>query len=189
MQQHTDQYYIDNILQGDTQAFGVLVERYQGYIYTIVLRMVRVKEEAEEISQDTFIKAYQSLASFRGESKFSSWLYSIAYRKALDSIRKNKKYKVTELNEEITEGSIETIENALSYMEDKERKELIQKSILKLPEQEAAIITLYYFQEQSIKEIAKITELTEDNIKVKLYRSRKKMFTLLQNSEVFKMYN
>jgi len=188
MHQHTDQYYIDKILQGDSQAFGVLVERYQTYVYTIVLRMVRIKEEAEEIAQDTFIKAYQSIASFRGESKFSSWLYSIAYRKALDNIRKNKKYKASELNEEITEGSIEIIENALSFIEDKERKEMIQQCILKLPEQEAAIITLYYFQEQSVKEISKITQLTEDNIKVKLYRSRKKMFTLLQNSEVFKMY-
>jgi RNA polymerase sigma-70 factor (ECF subfamily) len=186
MQQHTDQYYIDKILQGDTQAFEVLVERYQSYIYTIVVRMVRVKEEAEEIAQDTFIKAYQSIASFRGESKFSSWLYSIAYRKALDSIRKNKKYKAAELNEEITEGSIEIIENALTYIEDKEKKELIQKCILKLPEQEAAIITLFYFEEQSIKEIAKITQLTEDNIKVKLYRSRKKCllcFNILKYSK------
>lgn len=143
MHQNTDQYYIDKILQGDTQAFGVLVERYQTYVYTIVLRMVRVKEEAEEIAQDTFIKAYQSIESFRGESKFSSWLYSIAYRKALDSIRKNKKYKAVELNEEITEGSIEIIENALSYMEDKERKKVIQECILKLPEVEAGLITLY----------------------------------------------
>ena len=189
MQQHTDQYYIDKILQGDTQAFAVLVERYQGYIYTIVLRMVRVKEEAEEIAQDTFIKAYQSIASFRGESKFSSWLYSIAYRKALDSIRKNKKYKAAELNEEITEGSIEIIENGLTFLEDKERKKMIQQCIMKLPEQEAAIITLFYFEEQSIKEIAKITQLSEDNIKVKLYRSRKKMFTLIKNFEEFKMYN
>ena len=189
MQQHTDQYYIDRILQGDTQAFAVLVERYQGYIYTIVLRMVRVKEEAEEIAQDTFIKAYQSIASFRGESKFSSWLYSIAYRKALDSIRKNKKYKAAELNEEITEGSIEIIENGLTFLEDKERKKMIQQCIMKLPEQEAAIITLFYFEEKSIKEIAKITQLSEDNIKVKLYRSRKKMFTLIKNFEEFKMYN
>ena len=187
MHQHTDQYYIDKMIQGDTQAFAVLVEKYQSYIYTIVLRMVRVKEEAEEIAQDTFIKAYQSIESFRGESKFSSWLYSIAYRKALDSIRKNKKYKAVELNEEITEGSIETIENALSYMEDKERTKVIQECILQLPEVEAGLITLYYFEEKSVKEIAVITKLKEDNIKVKLYRTRKKMFTLLQNFEVFKI--
>jgi len=180
MEPNTDQHLIDKTLKGDTRAFGELVERYQGFVFTIVIRIVKVREEAEEVAQDSFIKAFQSLESYRGESKFSSWLYSIAYRKALDALRKNKKHSSLELIEEITEGECSTIENALSYLEDQERKEAIQECILQLPEQEAAIITLFYFEEQSIKEIAKITQLTEDNIKVKLYRSRKKLFTLLK---------
>jgi len=180
MEPNTDQYLIDKTLKGDTRAFGELVERYQAFVFTIVLRIVKVREEAEEVTQDSFIKAFQSLATYRGESKFSSWLYSIAYRKALDAIRKNKKHSSLELIEEITEGDCSVIENALSYIEDQERKEVIQKCILELPEQEAAIITLFYFEEQSIKEIAEIVQLSEDNIKVKLYRSRKKLFTLLK---------
>jgi len=180
MEPNTDQHLIDKTLKGDTRAFGELVERYQAFVFTIVIRIVKVREEAEEVAQDSFIKAFQSLASYRGESKFSSWLYSIAYRKGLDAIRKNKKYSSLELIEEITEGDCSVIENALSYIEDQERKEVIQKCILKLPEQEAVIISLFYFEEQSIKEIAEITQLTEDNIKVKLYRSRKKLFTLLK---------
>ena len=158
----------------------MLVEKYQGYVFTIVLRMVKVREEAEEVSQDTFVKAFESLASFRGESKFSSWLYSIAYRKALDRIRKNKKYRASELLEEITESDAGSVENALQQLEDKERKEQIQYCIMQLPEIDAALVTLYYFEDQSVKEIAAITELSEENIKVKLYRSRKKLFTLLQ---------
>ena len=85
-----------------------------------------------------------------------------------------------ELVEDITEKEVETIDNALHYLLDKERKAIIQESILALPEQEAAIITLYYFEDQSVKEIAEITDLSEDNIKIKLYRSRKKLFTLLK---------
>jgi RNA polymerase sigma-70 factor (ECF subfamily) len=139
----------------------------------------KVKEEAEEVAQDTFIKAYESLSSFRGDSKFSSWLYSIAYRKALDALRKNKKNNI-ELIEEITEDDTSSIENALTYIEEKERKEVIQRCIKELPEQEAVIITFFYFEELSIKEISKITELSEDNVKVKLFRSRKKLFTLLK---------
>jgi len=181
MQPNTDPYLIEQTLKGDTKAFGELVERYQAFVYTIVIRIVKVREEAEEVAQDTFIKAFQSLSSYRGESKFSSWLYSIAYRKALDAIRKNKKNSSLELIEEITEGDCSVIENALSYIEDQERSEVIKKCILELPEQEAVIITLFYFEEQSIKEIAKITQLTEDNIKVKLYRSRKKLFSLLKH--------
>ena len=146
MQPNTDPYLIEQTLQGDTKAFGELVERYQAFVYTIVIRIVKVREEAEEVAQDTFIKAFQSLSSYRGESKFSSWLYSIAYRKALDALRKNKKNNSLELIEEITEGDCSVIENALSYIEDQERSEVIKKCILELPEKEAAIITLFYFE-------------------------------------------
>jgi len=180
MKPNTDQYLIDKTLKGDTRAFGELVEQYQAFVFTIVIRIVKVREEAEEIAQDTFIKAFQSIATYRGESKFSSWLYSIAYRKALDAIRKNKKKSSLELIEEITEGECSVIENALTYIEDKERKEVIQKCILQLSEQGAAIITLFYFEDQSIKEIAAITKLSEDNVKIRLYRGRKKLFTLLK---------
>lgn len=180
MHQDTDQYYISKTLKGDSQAYSFLVEKYQNFVYTIVIRMVKVKEEAEEVSQDTFIKAFQSLSSYRGESKFSTWLYSIAYRKALDRIRKNNKINTSELIEEITESNFESIENALHYIQEQERNEIIKKCILQLKEQEAAIITFYYYEDLTVKEIAKITQLTEDNIKVKLHRSRKKLFSLLK---------
>ena len=88
----TDQHHIEQTLAGDPQAFGELVRRYQDYVFTVVNRMVQHREEAQEITQDTFVKAYSSLKSFRGESKFSSWLYTIAYRKALDRLKKNKRY-------------------------------------------------------------------------------------------------
>jgi len=180
MHQDTDQYYISETLKGDSRAYSFLVEKYQNFVYTIVIRMVKVKEEAEEVSQDTFIKAFQSLSSYRGESKFSTWLYSIAYRKALDRIRKNNKINTTELIEEITESNFESIENALHYIQEQERNEIIKKCILQLKEQEAAIITFYYYEDLTVKEIAKITQLTEDNIKIKLHRSRKKLFSLLK---------
>jgi RNA polymerase sigma factor (sigma-70 family) len=91
MQPRNEPYLIEKVLQGDSTAFGQLVQKYQAFVFTIVIRIVKVREEAEEVAQDTFIKAYESLSSFRGDSKFSSWLYSIAYRKALDALRKNKK--------------------------------------------------------------------------------------------------
>lgn len=181
MKPSTDQYFIDLCLKGDTNSFGTLVERYQDFVFTIAYRIVKSIEEAEEVAQDTFIKAYESLASFRGDSKFSSWLYSIAYRKALDSLRKNNKYRASEIIDDITEGDVNEIDNALQYLQDKERKEAIQNCILKLSEDEAAIITFYYFEEQSVREIAHITGFSEDNIKVKLYRSRKKLFSLLKH--------
>ena len=177
----TDKQLIEQTLKGDTSSFGILVERYQNFVFTIAFRIMKVREEAEEVAQDSFIKAYESLNSFRGESKFSSWLYSIAYRKALDALRKNKKYKASEIIDDITEGEVSGIEDALHYLEDEERKKAIQDCILKLSEDEATIITLYYFQDQSVREISTITGLSEDNIKVKLYRSRKKLFGFLKH--------
>lgn len=176
-----DQEYIQQTLQGDVQSFGFLVEKYQDFVFTIAYRVVKTREEAEEVAQDSFVKAFQSLASYRGDAKFSSWLYSIVYRKALDSLRKNKKYEASELIEDITEGDALSVDNALHYLEAEERKKVIQECILKLSEEEAVIVTLYYFEDQSVREIAVVTALSEENIKVKLYRSRKKLFTLLKH--------
>ena len=180
MNHQSDQYYIDLVLQGDHQSFATLVSRYQQLVYTVVYRVVKNREQAEEIAQDTFVKAYTSLSGFRGESAFSSWLYMIAYRKALDAIKANKRIIRSDRIEEIVENEIGPIHDALEYMQEQERKEIIRKSILKLPEDEAVIITLYYFEEKSVKEIVEIVGLSADNIKIKLYRSRKKLYSILK---------
>ena len=181
MNHQSDQYYIRLILEGKTNVFAILVERYQDMVYTVAHRMVRNKEEAEEIAQDTFIKAFKVLDTYRGDSKFSTWLYTIVYRKSLDGIKKKKRTRVFELIEEISESDIELVHDALSYIQDKERKQIISYSIKKLAEDEAVIVTLYYFEEKSIKEIKEIINLTENNIKIKLYRSRKKLYSILKH--------
>ncbi len=178
----TDQYHIDQTLAGNTNAFGVLVERYQDYIFTIVVRMVRNHEEAQEIAQDTFVKAYQSLDKFRGESKFSSWLYTIAYRKTLDRIKQQKRMVGSDDLDSCHEGDLGDVTNALDYMLLEERKSVINSAIESLAPDVAAIITYYYYEELSVKEIVDITGLGADNIKVKLFRGRKKLFTLLKQS-------
>lgn len=180
MTTQTDHQLIEQTLQGNSQAFSVLVERYQTFVFTIAVRMLRHREEAEGVAQDSFIKAFEALSSYRGEAKFSSWLYAIVYRKALDRIRKNNQSRTLDLVEEITESETEDIENALHFLQLQERNDLIKKGIAQLPEQEAAIVTFFYFEELSIKEITEITTLSEDNVKIKLHRSRKKLFTLLK---------
>ncbi|MCH4821610.1 RNA polymerase sigma factor [Gramella lutea] len=180
MTKNTDQYLIDRTLEGNINSFGELVDRYQNFVFTIAIRILKVSEEAEEVAQDSFIKAYDSLSTFRGDSKFSTWLYRIVYHKSLDRVKKNNRQRTYELNEEITEDSLDNLENGLEFMVKEERSRIIKTCIDKLPEEDAAIITLYYFEEQSVKEISKVTDLSEDNIKIKLYRSRKKLFNLLE---------
>lgn len=180
MTKNTDQYLIDRTLEGNINSFGELVDRYQNFVFTIAKRILKVSEEAEEVAQDSFIKAFDSLSTFRGESKFSTWLYRIVYHKSLDRIKKNNRHRTYEINEEITADRLDSIENGLEFLMNEERSRLIKSCIAKLPEDDAAIITLYYYEEQSVKEISKVTDLSEDNVKIKLYRSRKKLFNLLE---------
>ena len=95
MDKLSDQHYINQIIQGNTNVFGVLVDRYKEMIFTLALKMIKNREEAEEISQDTFIKIYNSLNKFKGDSKFSTWIYKIAYNTCLDRLKKNKKEENT----------------------------------------------------------------------------------------------
>lgn len=180
MTTNNDQHYIDKILQGDVKAFAILVDRYKDLIFTLALRMVKNREEAEEVSQDTFIKVYKSLNKFKGDSKFSTWIYRVGYNTCLDQLKKNKREQQTVAIDEFTEHQIKTLDNALESMELQERKQAIQDCLQLLPSEDSYLITLYYFEELSLDEIAKVIGLTANNIKVKLFRSRKKLATIFK---------
>lgn len=180
MDKLSDQHYINQIMQGDTNVFSVLVDRYKEMIFTLALKMVKNREEAEEVSQDTFIKIYNSLNKFKGDSKFSTWIYKIAYNTCLDSLKKNKKEENTILIDEFSDYLVKTLDNALSALEDKERKQTIQNCLNLLSREENFLLTLYYFDDQNLDEIAKIMDINSNNVKVKLFRSRKKLAVILK---------
>lgn len=175
-----DQHYINLITNGDTNAFSVLVDRYKDLVYTLAIRMLKNREEAEEVSQDTFIKAYKSLNRFKGDSKFSTWIYRIAYNTSLDQLKKNKKHFNDVAIDEFTEHQVKTIDNALSQLEDEEQNQAIKKCIEQLPSDDAFLLTLYYFEDQTLEEISKVIGLTANNVKVKLFRSRKKLAIIMK---------
>lgn len=175
-----DQHYINLVLEGDTHAFSTLVGRYKDLVFTLALRMLKNTEEAEEIAQDAFIKVYKSLAKFKGDSKFSTWIYKVTYNTCLDRIKKNKKYFNNVAINEFTEHEIKTIDNALNYLEQEEYKQSIKDCIAMLPSDDAFLLTLYYFEELSLDEISKTIDLTANNVKVKLFRSRKKLAHILR---------
>ncbi|MEJ2162096.1 MAG: sigma-70 family RNA polymerase sigma factor, partial [Robiginitalea sp.] len=87
----SDTDLIEEVLKGNTRVYAELMERYQHMVYTLAVRMLLNRELAEEATQDIFIKAYRSLASFRGDSKFSTWLYRVAYHKILDIVAREKR--------------------------------------------------------------------------------------------------
>ena len=175
-----DQHYINLIINGDTNAFAILVDRYKDLVYTLTLRMMKNREEAEEVSQDTFIKAYKSINRFKGDSKFSTWIYRIAYNTSLDRLKKNRKHFNDVAIDEFTEHQVKTIDNALSQLENEEKNQAIQQCLAQLPSDDAFMLTLYYFEDQSLDEISKTVGLTPNNVKVKLFRSRKKLATIMK---------
>ena len=175
-----DQHYIDKVLQGETNAFAVLVDRYKDMIFTLGLKMVKNREEAEEVAQDTFIKIYNSLTKFKGESKFSTWIYKIAYNTCLDRLKKSKKDDLNISIDEFSSHLIKTMDNALSALEDKERKQAIQNCLNLLPREDNFLLTLFYFEDQNLEEIGKVMNINANNVKVKLFRSRQKLATILK---------
>ena len=163
-----DQHYIDKILRGETNSFAVLVNRYKDMIFTLALKMVKNREEAEEVAQDTFIKIYNSLGKFKGDSKFSTWIYKIAYNTCLDRLKKNKKEDLNISIDEFSAHLIKTMDNALSALEERERKQTIQNCLNLLPGEENFLLTLFYFEDQSLEEIGKIMNINANNFTLTL---------------------
>jgi RNA polymerase sigma factor (sigma-70 family) len=175
-----DQYYITKIVEGDTKAFAVLVDRYKDLVFTLALRMLKNREEAEEVSQDAFIKVFKSLNKFKGDSKFSTWIYRITYNSCLDVLKKYKQEYQWVTIDEFTERQVVTLDNAFDALVGKEQRQVIEDCLQRLPNEDSFLLTLYYFEEQSLDEISKIMGLTANNVKVKLFRSRKKLTSILK---------
>ena len=175
-----DQDLIAKVLDGDTNAFSVLVNRYKDLVFSLSLKMLKNREEAEEISQDAFIKVYKSLHKFKGDSKFSTWIYKVVYNSCLDRLKQYKKNYALVPIDEFNENQVKTLDNAFDALVSQDRKNAIQACLNKLPSEDSFLLTLYYFEEQSLEEISKIVGLTGNNVKVKLFRSRKKLATILK---------
>lgn len=180
MDELNDQHYIKLIIGGDINAFAILVDRYKNLVFTLSLKMLASREEAEEVSQDVFIKIYKSLSGFKTESKFSTWLYRITYNTCLDRLRTTKRTAYLVAVEDFEAQEVTSLMNALDTIEEKERKQMIQKCLDLLPAEDNFLLTLYYFQENSLKEISKIMGINENNVKIKLFRSRRKLAGILK---------
>jgi RNA polymerase sigma factor (sigma-70 family) len=181
MSNEDDQHYIRLVSDGNTNAFAALVERYKDMVFTLSLKMLKDREEAEELSQDTFVKMYQSLSKFNGESKFSTWLYKVAFNTCLDRLKKNKRLQPVAALDEFAEKETISLMNVLDSIEEKERTQMIKNCLHLLPGEDSFLLTLYYFDDQSLEEIATIIGITPNNVKIRLYRCRKKLATLLKD--------
>ncbi|MGC6431055.1 MAG: RNA polymerase sigma factor [Jejuia sp.] len=175
-----DQIIINQILEGNPQAFSLLVDRYKNLVFNLTLRMMKHQEEAEEVAQDVFIKVVKSLPKFKGDAKLSTWIYKIAYNACLDALKKSSR-KYQEISIDKYEGyDISVIDNAFEKLAKEEREDAIKWCIQQLSSEDSSILSLYYFEELSLDEISKVIGLKPNNIKVKLHRARKRLAVVMK---------
>ncbi len=180
MQFHDDIYYIEKVIGGDITAFSYLVEKHKRTSYTFALKLLKVPEDAEEVAHDGFVKAYQSLKDFRHESKFTTWLFKIIFNLAVSRLRK-KKLEVTSIDDDkFNSYNVAESENLFNSLTSKEQNLMVREAVDRLPDDERAVITLFYLNECSVKEITDITGFSEANVKVKLFRARKRLWEMLK---------
>jgi len=175
MDNSEDQVHIDGVKNGDPASYSFLVDKYKYMAYTIALKIVRNAEDAQDAAQESFLKAYQQIHQFEGRSKFSTWLYTIVYRTSLSKLKDNRIVTLSisdDMNENYTDDYTAPQHEQLQI---KEQQRLVKQAIHKLPPTEALLITLFYLSENTVKEIHEITGLSITNIKIKLFRARRKL--------------
>ncbi|MBL7743580.1 MAG: RNA polymerase sigma factor [Chitinophagaceae bacterium] len=188
-----DNEIISLVLRGDQQAYATLVSRYQNYVFTLSLRFTKNREDAEEVAQDIFIKAYKALADFKGNSKFSTWLYTIVNNTCITFLRK-KRLETHSLDKEGVFEVADSQDSGLraNMVEQKSKVAMVNNAINMLNPDDAEIITLFYKSEQSLEEIAQILGLETNTAKVRLHRARTRLKEKMEkhfSEEVRDIYN
>jgi len=178
-----DIIYIEQILDGNSNAYSYIVDRHKDKAFNLSFRICGSREEAEEIAQDSFLKAYRSLGSFKMQSSFATWFYRIVYNTAISHVRIKKKGILSledfpaDANDFIGTSSSE------EEAEREYRSALLNFALQKIKEEERGLITLFYYEEMSSDEITEITGISKSNLKVKLFRARQKMLEIIENVE------
>lgn len=165
---------LKRIAEGEKEIFGELVLRHQDFIFNVVSKYVRIEEEARDLTQDVFLKAYENIEKFRGESKVSSWLYRIAYNLSMNWSER-RAGRETQLDDELAETIAEPPSLAEEIFEREEQLARITEILSELPEKYRAVISLYYFEDRSYQEISEALGLPINTVKIHLLRAKERL--------------
>jgi len=185
MPHNDDPILISQVLNGHTAAFSILVDRYKDLAYTIALKILRNHEDAEETAMDAFLKAFQALKTFKGNARFSTWLYRIVFNSAISKTRQKREFFSHIDNFQPYEAISEESPFAdLHKVNVDEQVEVMEKAMKKLDDDESLLLEMYYRHDCSVEDISSVTGLTVSNVKVKLFRTRKKLLLLMNQNTV-----
>ena len=174
MKDELEEIVIEKLKKGEAHAYRYIVDKYKSYVFSISLKILRNREEAEESAQDTFLKAFRSIGNFRYESRFSTWLYRIAFNNAIGRTRK-KTLEADPIRDVEEIRNVSEVTGAMETLTHSERVKFVKKAVEMLNEEDALLINLYYWQDNSMAEVAGITGLEENIVKVKIHRARHKL--------------
>ena len=173
--EQTDATLVQRTLRGETAAYNVLVQRYQRQVYNLAYRMVGSAEDAGDMVQETFLRAYGALASFRQDASFLTWLYKIASNLCIDHLRARKSKPALSLEVELEEGR-EPAADRFGSPEDTVVRgavgEIVQKAVMNLPERYRVVVVMRHLQGMSVEEIATQLGLPSGTVKTHLFRAR-----------------
>jgi RNA polymerase sigma-70 factor (ECF subfamily) len=187
MEYKGDIYYIEQILAGNSNSFSYIVDRHKNKAFNLAFRICGHHEEAEEIAQDSFLKAYKSLKSFKMKSSFATWLYRIVYNTSISYVRIKKKGVLSLEDFPADATDFIGINSSEEDAEKEYRNSLVNFALQKINDDERGLVSLYYYEDMSTDEISDVTGISKSNIKVKLFRARQKMLEIIEKVEKKKL--
>jgi RNA polymerase sigma-70 factor (ECF subfamily) len=170
---------IQNLRKGNRKAFEEIVNIHKNMVYSISLKIVNNSFDAEEIAMDVFMKAFDKIETFKGESGFGTWIYRIAYNMSISHVRK-KKLEVNDFDSLAYKIEDETGKDPLAIMLQSEDSKKINKAFANLEPDERELLTMSYLDKKKNKDIAQLMNLSESNVKVKIHRIKNKLVGLLE---------
>ena len=185
MRPETENNLIDKASVGDLDAFNNLIDRYKNQVFHLSLKILKIREDAEEVAQDVFLKLYKNIKKFDKKARFSTWVYRITYNECISRIRKKKRNLNIDSLENL-EFQLQLVETEFEKVDIDKKKELIERSLNVLDEESKTIVLFYYYYDKSVAEIGDIVGLTESNTKIRLFRARKKLLHFFEKKLMLK---
>lgn len=184
LQRQTDEELIERVRRGETRLFAVLVERHQDPVYGMALRFVRGAADAEDVAQEAFLRAYRSLEGFKGDARFSTWLYRITWNLCTDWLRTNRKPARASValddDADVADGRVDLEEELLAA----EERRKVRQALDGLAEKYRSVLILMYYQKMSYDQIASVLGVPMKTVETRLYRARKLLRQSLQREGV-----
>jgi RNA polymerase sigma factor (sigma-70 family) len=175
-----DNLYLQKVLEGDVSKFSFFIEKYRDMAFSIAFRIINNREDAEEIVQDSFLKAFKALGKFKRDSKFSTWFYRIVVNNSLSKLERDKSESMYVDLEVVSNVVIEKVESVYKELALSDQQLYINMALVEMSVEDRLLLTLYYLNENTLEEITEITGITQENLKMKIHRARKKMFIILE---------